>query len=216
MPDMPMTDDQARWILRHELEHIRHRDMWIKLVYLLYMAAFWWFPLVYPLRDELDSMLELRCDAALMRHAGQEQRKEYMSAIYSLLEGLHKKRSREAVATASFACSTAERNITLRFRRLAEKKRKKTFAQWVVSIALVTLFIGSYFVILQPVSEPPAEECAGMYTSENAYLVDLGDGTYKVCSYGGDEGDAFILTAEDIAQSNLDECKIYTEEEINP
>ena len=46
-----------------QIEHIKLHDTFIKILLLLVSAIFWWNPLMYILRKDIDQMLELRCEA---------------------------------------------------------------------------------------------------------------------------------------------------------
>ena len=54
-------------ILQHEFCHVKGNDLLIKLFYNLLLVIFWWNPLTYRFRKELDNLLELRCDLRITK-----------------------------------------------------------------------------------------------------------------------------------------------------
>ena len=53
-----------RYILRHELCHLKRRDMLLKLVLLAANAMHWFNPVVYLMLRQADEDIELACDSA--------------------------------------------------------------------------------------------------------------------------------------------------------
>lgn len=55
---------ELRYILRHELRHLKRRDMLLKLVLLAANAMHWFNPVVYLMLRQADEDIELACDSA--------------------------------------------------------------------------------------------------------------------------------------------------------
>lgn len=55
---------ELRYILRHELCHLKRRDMLLKLVLLAANAMHWFNPVVYLMLRQVDEDIELACDSA--------------------------------------------------------------------------------------------------------------------------------------------------------
>ncbi|MCI0682363.1 MAG: M48 family metalloprotease [Gemmataceae bacterium] len=58
-----LTPEQWRTLLAHELAHWRRRDHWVRWLELATLAAYWWCPLVWWARYELQQAEEECCDA---------------------------------------------------------------------------------------------------------------------------------------------------------
>ncbi|MCQ4087461.1 M56 family metallopeptidase [Saccharibacillus sp. JS10] len=67
--------------LRHELTHLRSRDLLIKLLTLVAVSLHWFNPLVYQMRRELHLWSELSCDASVVANMDHAQRKRYGKAL---------------------------------------------------------------------------------------------------------------------------------------
>lgn len=96
---LPEQDFQARelaFILRHELTHIRRRDLWYKLVLLAANALHWFNPLIWLLRREAERDLELTCDDAVVAGADRETRRAYSEA---LMASIRPQRERSVLST---------------------------------------------------------------------------------------------------------------------
>lgn len=77
------------FIFRHELTHIRRRDLWFKLLLLLAQAVHWWNPLVWLMVRQAEADIELTCDDAVVAGRSGEDRRAYSE---TLLRSLHRQK----------------------------------------------------------------------------------------------------------------------------
>lgn len=210
LPLTSLNDSQLDWVIRHELQHIKGRDMWLKLLYYPVMAAFWWNPVVWYFSHELNTILEMRCDQAVIRGRTAEERTEYGETLLEVAKWANGQKKNYLASTMPFALP-AKKNVALQRIELivgdTPRKRSSVIAAACVCVAL---FIASYFVIIQPYGMPPEDEVAGaiVVTEENAYLVHTADDTYELWV------DGFCLTTHD--KSELDSiplCDLEIREE---
>lgn len=57
-----LNPDQQRTLLAHELAHLRRGDHWVRLLELLTLALFWWHPIVWLARRQIQEAEEQCCD----------------------------------------------------------------------------------------------------------------------------------------------------------
>ncbi|MCL2671153.1 MAG: phosphodiester glycosidase family protein [Clostridiales bacterium] len=76
-----MEPAELRTILCHETEHIRHRDLWTKQLWLLARALHWFNPLVWIACRLHERRVEARCDAAVVRRLQGEGAYAYSNAL---------------------------------------------------------------------------------------------------------------------------------------
>lgn len=179
LPCLELSDDELRWIFRHELIHINGHDTWVKLFYLLLEAVFWWNPVVHSFQKELDSVLELRCDAKLGIGIDDGDREKYLGAVLSVLKQLTCSSSEYIVAAQAFAKPGDD--VKQRFCLVLECNEKNArAAKTALLCGMVLCFVLSYFVIVQPYTLPPPDEIEGAFEidSGNAYFRLTEDGKY--------------------------------------
>lgn len=85
LPQEDYTAQGLSYILRHELTHWHRRDIWYKALMLLANAVHWFNPAVWLMAREASRDLEISCDAAVMKNAGMEERREYSEIILSCI-----------------------------------------------------------------------------------------------------------------------------------
>ncbi|WP_246553734.1 M56 family metallopeptidase [Paenibacillus tritici] len=74
-------------VLRHELVHLKRKDLWIKAALLLVRTLHWYNPLVHPVRTELHTWSELTCDQEVVQDMSHAERKRYGGTILNVMAG---------------------------------------------------------------------------------------------------------------------------------
>ncbi len=77
LPGQALADAETRLVLRHELVHLRRRDLWGKALVLLTSIVHWYNPAVYVLAKTIDADCEMACDQAALSGADAGQRTRY-------------------------------------------------------------------------------------------------------------------------------------------
>ncbi len=152
LPARRLSGSEIELVLRHEMQHIRSHDAWIKLLFGLLSAFLWWNPIVCLFRRELDTILELRCDTevtASMDRAGKEQ---YLSMLLNAVRHLTVP---EPVQVWSAAVRSGN---VLRQRFTMVLERRNTSRMGIAAkCCLCAVFLSSYTIIFQPAGLPPVE-----------------------------------------------------------
>lgn len=181
-PNYDLSSDEWKFILDHEVLHIKLHDTFIKIFLLFLTALFWWNPIMYILRKDIDQMLELRCDGILTHDYSIEMQNKYLETILSILSILkhqtHPPNSKGHL-TASFVNRSAYSLTRQRFEIILSTNRlTKAKALLCYSISFL-LFFSSYFIILQPATKTTTEQGPTLilHTSENNYELYI-DGTF--------------------------------------
>ena len=95
---------ELRYILRHELCHLKRRDMLFKLVLLAANAMHWFDPVVYLMLRQADEDIELACDSAATDELDRAERAAYSRTLLAAVQS----NVRALPATTCFG-STVER-----------------------------------------------------------------------------------------------------------
>ncbi|MGF7143830.1 beta-lactamase regulating signal transducer with metallopeptidase domain [Anaerotaenia torta] len=134
LPTSNMREHDLKFVLTHELMHLKRKDLWVKMLALLAGTVHWFNPLVHVLRKDISTWGELSCDEALACEMSHEERKLYGEAILNTLDN----QSGMNTAFCSSLCESRkhiERRLTL---LLNVKKTKKHIAAFAV-VAMVTI-----------------------------------------------------------------------------
>ena len=96
--------NDLRYILRHELCHLKRRDMLLKFVLLLANTMHWFNPMVYLMLRQADEDIELACDSAATDDLDRAERAAYSRTLLAAVQS----NVRALPATTCFG-STVER-----------------------------------------------------------------------------------------------------------
>lgn len=178
LPDIELTDDDLRFILRHEIQHILSHDGLKKLLFLAIEALFWWNPLAHITMSEIDAILELQCDAKITAGSDDKAVLEYMRTLLYVMKLISSAEKCTSSCAIHFAGDQAI--IKQRFEVMLnrDKKRTKATGKLLCSI-FVAVFLMSYMIIIQPRFEPSANDLGGVIDinpSNSSILYD--DGSY--------------------------------------
>lgn len=77
LPSEHLPDNDAQFILTHELTHFRRRDLWKKFLVNMIQCIHWFNPIVYLLNRDFAYWLETSCDEEVVSSLNYVQRKEY-------------------------------------------------------------------------------------------------------------------------------------------
>lgn len=121
LPDLDYSDSDLNLILKHELIHLRRRDIWYKLLMACAVAVHWFNPLIYLMAAISNRDIEMACDSELVGDSDSAFRKQYSEMILSAIDKGNQRR-----ATFSTYFYGGEKTMKKRFINIfdAGKKRK--------------------------------------------------------------------------------------------
>ena len=172
LPNITLTDDDLRFILRHEVQHVLSHDGLKKLLFLTIEALFWWNPIAHITMSEIDAILEFQCDAKITYGLDDKAVYEYMRTLLSVMKQIGSAGEPKGACTVHFAGDPPV--IKQRFEVMLNRDKRKTKgARWLLCCAIVVGFLLSYMVIIQPRFEMRKGEIDGYVsvTSDNAYIL---------------------------------------------
>lgn len=81
LPPVRIDSDALSFILKHELVHLKRRDLWYKALVLLAAVVHWFNPVVYIMAKAIAKQCEFSCDELVLQGANFEQRRRYGETI---------------------------------------------------------------------------------------------------------------------------------------
>lgn len=172
LPYIVLTDDDLRFILHHEIQHILSHDGLKKLLFLAIEALFWWNPIAHITISEIDAILEFQCDAKIIKDLDDKAVCEYMHTLLSVMKQLTSDSELRRSNAVYFVGDTPV--IKQRFEVMMKRDKKKSKSiRCLLYCAVVTVFLMSYLIIIQPYYEAPESEIVGYVsiTPDNAYII---------------------------------------------
>ena len=129
---MVLDEDDCRSVLKHELLHIKYRDLLIRFFALLALAIHWYNPVCYFLFRELRIVSELDCDYGVTKDYSDPQRRRYGELILDLATTGGGGKERFSVGLADNGTADFER-------RLLEMKKPRKKGKPLLACALIAV-----------------------------------------------------------------------------
>ena len=206
LPDVELSREEWRMVFRHELSHIHSHDNLKKLFFLAVEAVFWWNPLAHFSRAEINTLIELRCDAKVTADMDNQERLGYAALLKKLLD--FSMPAKTPASVSNFIGGTEE--MRLRFEALTRAtSSNRGLIRYILPVMLSTVFVLSYFVIIQPIRMADEEEITNYREGHIAYSqgndVGMAGSMYIVFENGSYR---FYVNGEyvsDVIESELDD-----------
>ena len=181
LPETAYTKEELHNILYHELQHIHHKDLWIKQLINGVVILYWWFLPVYVLRKQIDLYLEMRADNAVI---GKMSREEYLEYAQSILDVQRKQVEQKGFPSRMTTCfiSDGMNSLSYRLDFLLQGEPKRKTNGILLLLAFVLPFL-SNAVIIEPSYMNDIETTKGTFTEDQmteSYIIEHADGSYTV------------------------------------
>ena len=173
LPQNNFTDRELYYILLHEYTHFLNRDIPVKMMVSVFCCIFWWNPVAYLLKADLEQTLEMKCDASVARHLDTQGKATYMRTIVGVIKQSSTKRPTPYTSTALFQTG---RMLDVKERFDVVMKygagHDRTLSQMALFLIGACVFVLSYAILPQPKFDAPHREKSGEieFGSDTAYI----------------------------------------------
>lgn len=186
LPDKECNDRELEFILTHEYLHWKRKDLWKKAILLAVNIIFWWNPLAYLLRSDLNQIIELNCDNTMSKRYSELQTLDYLDTLTYMAGGKRRNFDEASSDSLGFIKEMEMHPIKQRFQYVMfkqENRKARRKANVFIFCFCFVWLIASYYFILQPDYAPSFKEMNQKAVSfsadeENSYLEELEDGSY--------------------------------------
>ncbi len=186
MPTYVFSEDEKKCILEHEKVHLHNHDSWIKLFIRLVCSFYWFIPFIAIIEKDVDELIEIRCDAKVVKHMDENEKICYLQTMSKIL-----KRSVSIISTDFVAVAFSKPSRGLIGERIKEiiDDSEPDFMCKILPLILLILISASYLVSIRPYMDTPAnyyDDSDGyVFSPDNTYLQEIDDNDYKLIRYDG-------------------------------
>ena len=186
LPDTPITTRQLEYILRHELTHLRRRDLWFKWFTVAATSVHWFNPLMPWIRREIARCCELSCDEAVIGTLDAQQKQWYGETLLALA-------ALNALPRAVPATTLCEEKTQLRERLVSIMHYRKATALILLLSCLLPLLIAGCAAVLGP-QKPVVEELDTPEEAKSLWIPETtADAPVYHWLYWGDRGEMDMM-----------------------
>ena len=153
LPETEFGEKELEYIFTHEITHLKYHDLYYMMAANFLNCIFWWNPLTYVVKTELDYALEVRCDIRVTSNYTVEERTTYLQTILKVLNHKTRKKKPLVGSTTGFASYGYNRAMEERFRAVLTQESvngssKTGFHVW--CLGMFGLLACSYLFIVMP------------------------------------------------------------------
>lgn len=173
MPSLKFSDKELYYILLHESTHICRHDLLKKIILQFLFCIFWWVPCHTRIIKDIQQIIEIHCDKAVIHNIAQKEIGFYMETMLSCLKKISLGRTNKSIL--AFTLIERRKDILERFQLItaSDVRPKKSSAIFLAILA------GIVFLTYLVVPFPYYENDYSKINSE-AYLVLDNDSYYIV------------------------------------
>ncbi len=168
LPEVKYSSEELYFILKHELIHLKRRDVYIKLLLAAAGAVHWFNPLVWIMQKEAAVDMELSCDERVTQGTDYEVRKAYTE---TLLSTLHKRCAKITVLSTQFY--GGKRVMKKRFKNILIRTGKKNGAVVFLCAVMLTGSLGT--LVGCSVTKENTEDTSGQSENGNGQSLQGAD-----------------------------------------
>ena len=153
LPERSFSVTELEYIFSHEITHLKNHDLCYLMAANLLTCIFWWNPLTYVVRAELEYALEVRCDIAATARYTKEESIEYLGVILKILAEGRKDNRLLTGNGVGFAKDSFDKVMEERFHAVLDQEpmkgsSKAGFHVWCIGMS--GLLVCSYMFIVAP------------------------------------------------------------------
>ncbi len=187
--------DSLDFAIAHELTHIRHGHLWIKLLAVILSALHWFNPIARRLQRDIHILCEAACDESLASRMDTRERLLYCNTILKSLE--HDTMQREYLCSG---LTSAESNVKERMEHILNfKNPKRTVIAALAVICSALLCVGVYASTWAKTT--PAPDTSNQLVAEMTFLDDDGNEHQGLVTIVNDKENSELPTLEELAKS---------------
>lgn len=183
LPDEDMPLSALHLVLKHELTHYKHGDLFGKILMLVASAMYWFNPLMPMIASAMSFQCEAACDAEVTRGTDLDVRMYYSETILQMV------RKRSNMSTALSTCYRGtKKTMRKRIMGIMNEKRKKLGILIVTGIFVAVLCAGMTLALGATFSRELEQELVTAQINEYSwwgdyqYYEDMGNAQGKLAA----------------------------------
>lgn len=161
-----ISKKELYFVLLHEVEHYKKRDIYLISALQLLCCIYWWNPFFYIFKAITENAIELRIDSEVVKKLNFCEQLDYLQSILNVA-----KRHVEVDKNMHSDVGTVEKdsNLNKRFENVLNKKNND-LGKWTFGILLILVF-ASTTIIIEPYSIAPKDRKGTFSIPTNSYLI---------------------------------------------
>lgn len=183
LPQGIVNDDELYYILSHEIAHYYHGDLLIKLTLEAMQAIYWWNPLFYFIRVEINKLLEINTDIEVTKLFDERKTISYLQCLLKAAKFREKQKdSRFISAFNGYSTTSIAKRVHIILDNFHTGKRHNFVNHLTVTFLLIlTLVMPNLFTIVSVAEKPEfIQESYFEINPKNSFCIQMENGTFDL------------------------------------
>lgn len=208
IPNIEYSKQELKYIILHEIQHIKNKDLIVKLFLEVLTAIYWWFPPIYFLKNQLSFLMELRVDNQVTSNLCELEQLDYANTLISVKKKAEKRKKILALDLVSNFTYPNKFLLTKRMNLFFEGNAKKSNRLALLPLIFMLLLLPS--IVFEPyqIDTLIKETTFEINEPDQNFILETLDGNYYLY-----ENNQKIGSITDPMEAPFNELKIYREEE---
>lgn len=184
---MDFTEKELNYITLHELVHYQKGDTLFLFLFEILACFYWWNPLIYLFKKQMNKIIELRVDNELLKEFTPTQCIEYVECLLKVKK-IQTQSDKERFLNANLI-NKSNSTFELRSRKILSFSPIKATNR-ILLISILTLSLGSMLFILEPYYPAPYVESTTfeLNKKDDAFFIKHKDNTFSLFLNGENKG----------------------------
>lgn len=179
---LELSETEWRYVLLHEVNHYRHKDLYIKFLLHIICIIYWWNPFCRFLKNDTDTILEMRIYQTLADTPAHKV--EYLSCLLKTASY----QIENPVSIPDFSINFCDSVLVQRFDSITKNNKRQDSYTFKITFLFfaIFLYLGSYFITFES-NYFPADLFTDdiiIPTEDNCFVIECPDGQYDFYLYG--------------------------------
>ncbi|WP_268875618.1 M56 family metallopeptidase [Clostridium sp. Marseille-P2415] len=177
-----ISNDEANFIIHHELEHLLHHHILIRACIEIISIIYWWNPIIWILRREIIYSLELQADANVMKSLSSSVSFSYLETLVKMSRQIDKNQINNLALPFSMKNSMIEYRIktALKSNNFLNNRKSFIFYAGLLLLSIVALLFSFIYTFESYEVNPTEVEGTFSVNSKTDYLVLQKDKSYDL------------------------------------
>ena len=149
LPHTNLDKDELRFILKHELVHLKRKDLCYKVLVLIAAAIHWFNPIIYLMAKAIDILCEISCDIETVQNTSIGMRQHYSETIIGVVK--YQSKIKTALSTNFYG---GKKEMKKRIFSIMDMGKKKTGLVIVCAALILTIGTGFAFATNAAIASP--------------------------------------------------------------
>lgn len=175
LPDREFSEKELYYIVRHEIEHDRNYDLWLKLLLEFILSIYWWNPFVYILKKKFYLALEISNDIKTTCEMDMQEKISYAECLYHIAADY-----RGTAVEGGLSLFHEKKELNLRIHNVlnCNYNHKKKMCSIIINLCIVFAAGVSCLIFVPEPSKIPdsVQQETFSLNQDNSYLIETVDG----------------------------------------